>query len=224
MGGFRRDRFRARFERLTGRRQVLALGMALGLSIAAGGAASAQTSSSGDTVKPCGAIVLAATKWLGGHGVHVHSNGSAEGSSASCGSGQTQVNGVLAGSQWQCVELVNRLYLTRGWIDTTWTGNAGKAFWNSAPSNLVKEARGSISYLGPGDVLNINEFHNGQLVGGHVFVVNTTRRVSSGTVSLVSQNNGGVAQKPAHVGGGQVTVSGAGGGWTYGVIGVIHAP
>lgn len=215
-------------------RPALKLGMAIaaaiatvGVSLAAGGAAAAQSTSSGSSAVPpkaCGQVFIVGTKWLGGHGVNVRSNGSSEGTGNDCSSATSYFDDVVAGRSWQCAELVNRLYLYRGWIDETWTGNAGAEMWNNAPTKLTKQSDGSVSYLGPGDVLDINEFYKGKLVGGHVFIVNAGTRVTSGTVGLVSQNNSSVPQKPGTLKKGKVTVSGAGGGWTYQVIGVIHAP
>jgi hypothetical protein len=198
---------------------TLAVGMAIVATSDAGahGASTAKGTS-------CGVITIRASQWLGGHGVHVHSNGASEGSDGSCASGFTYVGGVVAGYRWQCVELVNRLYLTRGWIDNTWGGDAGTPFWQATPTGLAKQANGRVSYLGAGDVVDLKVFYNGRFMGGHVFVVNTSHRVASGTVGLVSQNNSGVSSKPGSISNGRVTVSGSGGGWTYKVIGVIHAP
>src|SRR5215469_14069798 len=63
----------------------------------------------------CGNVLLAGSAWLGGQGVNVKSNGYHQGSGVSCG-GTNHVHGVTTGSEWQCTELVNRLYVTRGWI------------------------------------------------------------------------------------------------------------
>lgn len=202
---------------------VAAAAMTLGMVSVADGAF-ASSSPATVSFKPCGQVFILAGQWLGGHGVNVRSNGTAEGTGSDCSSTMSYVGGVLAGRSWQCAELVNRLYLNRGWIDATWTGDAGSEMWKNAPDNLTKQLDGSISYLGPGDVLDINVYFQGRLMGGHVFVVNAGRRVTSGTVALVSQNNSRVPQKPGSLVGGKVSVSGAGGGWTYRVIGVIHAP
>ena len=138
------------------------------------------------------------------------------------------MNGVFSGTQWQCVELVNRLYLSKGWISSTWSGDGDQLF-NTAPSNLSKQANGSVSYLGPGDVISINVYDNGSLeAGGHALIVNDSSNQSSGTVPLVSQNAGDPSNATptgsATISGGAVTVLGGGGGWSYSVIGVIHAP
>src|SRR6185369_9308898 len=63
-------------------------------------------------------IVQADSAWLNGSGVNICYNGSS-------GNvwGTNYVNGVQSGSQWQCVELVNRLYLTKGWTTARWPGN-----------------------------------------------------------------------------------------------------
>lgn len=196
----------------------------IGVSVASGEAATASSASYAAPPKSCGQVFITGTKWLGGHGVNVRSNGAAEGTGGDCSSATSYFNGVVAGRSWQCAELVNRLYLYRGWITTTWNGNAGIEMWNNTPAKLSKQSDGSVSYLGPGDVVDINEYYKGKLIGGHVFVVNAAKRVTSGTVGLVSQNNMSVPQKPGSLKAGTVTVSGAGGGWTYKVIGVIHAP
>ena len=59
-------------------------------------------------------------------------------------------------------------------------------------------------------------------------VVNDRSDVAAGTVNLVSQNSGhGAESAPAVAGSitrGQVTVGGAGGGYSYTTVGVVHAP
>ena len=182
----------------------------------------------------CGSVLLAGTAWLGGGGVDVKSNGANEGTGTSC-SGTNKVNGVTSGSEWQCVELVNRLYLTKGWINATWAGNGGDSsptahdsMYDDAPANLAKQADGSITSVSPGDVVSINEYNNGSFLSdGHVLIVNTAGTVTSGTVQLVSQNSGSpgdaTPQRTATLSGGTLTISG-GGGYTYSVIGVVHAP
>jgi nucleoside-specific outer membrane channel protein Tsx len=144
------------------------------------------------------------------------------------------VNGIRTGEEWQCVEFVNRLYLTKGWISdgtsssAPWPGSAGPTFYNDAPSNLTKQLNGLVPYLGPGDVVIIDVFRNGSPDGGHALVVNDTTDVTSGTVNLVSQNSGyGSSSEPVvsgRISAGFVTVGGGGNGWTYGTVGVVHAP
>lgn len=70
------------------------------------------------------------------------SNGpSDEGTGSDCAPGQSTVNGVTAGEKWQCAELINRLYLTKGWISSTWRGDAGQPMWDNTPGNLRKTTR-----------------------------------------------------------------------------------
>jgi len=149
----------------------------------------------------CGRVLLAGSAWLGGKGVAVRSNGADEGLGADCASGTSKVKGVTAGEEWQCVEMINRLYLSRGWISSPWNGNAGTQFYDDAPAKLSKQANGSVSYLGPGDVVIINVFHGGQAEGGHALVVNDSSRITSGTVDLVSQNSGALSfpRFPGHL-------------------------
>jgi hypothetical protein len=184
----------------------------------------------------CGSTLLAGSSWLGGNGVDVKSNGGDEGTGVSCATGSNTVGGVTSGLKWQCVELVDRLYLTRGWISSTWHGNGGRSsaaardsMYDEAPATLSKQPNGSISSVGPGDVVSINEYFDGGFqADGHVLVVNTSGVVTSGTIPLVSQNSGDPAsatpQRTATLSGGTLTINGAGGGWTYSVIGVVHAP
>ena len=181
----------------------------------------------------CGAVIFpsaTAGSWvIPGTGVDAYSNGpSDEGTVSSCSSTSSTVNGIPAGDEWQCVEFINRLYITNGWIDATWLGSAGPTFYDNAPSSLNKQANGSVSYLGPGDIVVINVFYNGVADGGHALVVNDSSDVSSGTVSLVSQNSGyegtTLPVVPGTISNGAVSVGGGGSGWTYTTIGVAHAP
>jgi len=168
----------------------------------------------------CGSVLLAGSAWLGGHGVDVRSNGLYEGTGTDCvprPNNLSYVGRVLAGEKWQCVELINRLYLTRGWTKVTWSGNAGTDFWDHVPSNLVKfqQAQGSVSYLGPGDVV---------ITGDHALIDNDPSPVTSGTVHLVSQNAGNSTnatyQQTGTISGGKVTVGTS----QVQAIGVVHAP
>ena len=191
------------------------------------------------TPGPCGAGLLAGSSWLGGGGVPIYSNGQDEGSGARCGGTNyvtTQyVTHVKTGREWQCTELVNRLYLTRGWTRSFRSGNGGESalgakdsMYDQAPPGLSSQPNGSISYVGPGDVVSINEFDNGAFqADGHVAVVNTPGRVTSGQIDLVSQNSGDPASadvdRTASLADGTLTIPNSGK-WTYIVIGVVHAP
>ncbi|MGH9131744.1 MAG: hypothetical protein ACRDWV_08770 [Acidimicrobiales bacterium] len=194
-----------------------------GVGLVAGASAAGAQATGG-----CGTVLVAANSWLGGHGVAVMSNGEREGTGSDCEGGNSYVKGVMAGEKWQCVELVNRLYLTKGWISQPWWGNAGEQFFDDAPSGLKKQRNGSISDLAPGDVVVIDVFYRGKSDGGHVLVVNDSLAVPSGSVDLVSQNSGYGATAETHVmgtiTGGSVTVGGGGGGYTYKTVGVVHAP
>ena len=136
----------------------------------------------------------------------------------------------VAGEEWQCAELVNRLYLTKGWITSHWKGDAGEPMWDQTPANLAsgKQAEGSVSYLGPGDVVFINVYYDGSYDEGHALVVNVNSKVTRGDVELVSQNSGYDATSEPVVEGtlenGHVVVGGGGRGWSYTTIGVVHAP
>jgi hypothetical protein len=156
--------------------------------------------------------------WPGGFtGVPVHSNGSATYSS-NCYNYVTTPSGksVKSGMEWQCVELVNRLYLTRGWISTTWNGD-GDQLYSTAPSVGLtnEEKQGSITYLAPGDVISFN----GPIAGGHAAVVS---KVSGSSITLVNQNTPSSSTlSTATFSNGNLVMNGWKG---YTPIGVIHAP
>jgi CHAP domain len=184
-------------------------------------------SAPGMTPGVCGSVLLPAAGWLGGKGVDVKSNGVDQGTGKQCSRALSTVGGVIAGQRWQCVELVNRLYLTRGWIRSAWIGDGGRLF-ATAPANLAKDANGSIRSVSPGDVVSIRERHNGKpRPYGHVAVINTTGTVTSGTIPLVNQNGGSkrsvIVTSYATLANGTLTLAG-GSGWSYSIVGVVHAP
>ena len=186
----------------------------------------AHTASSTDPGR-CGSVLLAGASWLNGAGVDVMSNGIDQGTPKTCSRALSTVGPVVAGERWQCVELVNRLYLTRGWIGSAWTGDGDELFAR-APANLVKQANGSITEVSPGDVVSIREKHNGKArPHGHVSIVNTTETVTGGTIPLVNQNGGSkgnaLVTSYATLTGGKLTMA-SGGGWSYTIVGVVHAP
>lgn len=195
------------------------LSVLLGLQLAPATAAEAAST------QPCGSTVLVGSAWLNGRGVDVKSNGVYTGQGTSC----------AGGTRWQCIELVNRLYLARGWISRHWNGNGGHSspgrhdsLYDLAPSSLAKQANGSISYVGPGDVVSIDVYANGKfLAAGHVLIVNSSRRLVSGTVPLVSQNSGSTGQDvptaAATLNGGRLWMAPRGP-YSFSVIGVVHAP
>ena len=179
----------------------------------------------------CGTVQLAGSTWLAarGGGVDVYSNGPDQGTGSDCSSTKSYVHGVLAGEEWQCVELINRLYLAKGWISSTWFGDGGQPLYDNAPGSLSKEPNGSVSYLGPGDVITLNEYLNGSFIGGHAAIVDNASNQTSGTVNVVSQNSGSTTdatpQRTASLSGGSITYAGGvSGPYSYAVVGVIHAP
>ena len=123
------------------------------------------------------------SSWPGGFtGVPVYSDGG--GAVTNCYNYVTSpVTGtsVQSGMEWQCVELVNRLYLAKGWITSTWHGNGNQMYAN-APASLAKQPQGSITYLAPGDVIS---FNSTSIAEGHVAVV---AQVSGSSITLVNQN------------------------------------
>ncbi len=164
-----------------------------------------------------GTVELAGSSWLNGNGVDVYANNG----SAAYDSGvndyinNSEGKSTLAGEEWQCVELINRLYLSKGWISGTWFGNGNQLYAN-APSNLSKEGEGSITYLNPGDVVALDGGES-----GHAAIVNSYD-AGTGGVSLVNQNTADVSSS-AKLSEGTLTMSGWWGD-NYSVQGVIHHP
>jgi hypothetical protein len=167
----------------------------------------------------CGEVALSGGSWLGGYGVDVFSNGADAGSGNSCG-GTSYVNGIVSGEEWQCVELVDRLYLTRGWIHATWFGNGADMF-NTAPAGLAKQRQGSISFLSPGDVVSYES--PGGIEPGHVGIVDTvTASIDGGwAVGFVNQN--GYLRTTGTLLNGRLSMNDA---WVknFPVVGVVHHP
>jgi hypothetical protein len=156
--------------------------------------------------------------WPGGFtGVPVYSNGSASYVS-NCYNYATTPSGtsVKSGMEWQCVELINRLYISRGWINATWTGDGDQLYSTAASVGLTNEQRqGSITYLAPGDVISFN----GPISGGHAAVVS---EVSGSSITLVNQNTSSSNKiSTGTLSNGSLAMNGWAG---YTPIGVIHAP
>lgn len=166
---------------------------------------------------PWGTQEVAGSGWLNGSGVPIYSNGPSApgGPSPDTYNYINNANGASTqtGIEWQCVELVNRLYIAKGWITSTWTGNGNQLYAN-APTSLTKQANGSITNLAVGDVLSMS---NGSGFG-HAAVVNS---VSGSSVTIASQNTNVVYDSTSFtISGGTISTTWSG----YSVIGVIHAP
>ena len=163
-----------------------------------------------------GVVLMAGSSWLGGDGVDVCSNSP----SSTDNFGSHSTDGVYDGEMWQCVELPVRLYLTRGWITSTWWGNGDTlASPKNVPPGLTEQNNGSITYLSPGDVVSLGNATTGtdHDDGGHAAVVNS---VSGSTVQLINQNAEVVTTQATFVNS-TLTVANWPG-WY--VIGVVHAP
>lgn len=156
-----------------------------------------------------GTLELAGASWLWGGGVDVYSNGN----SATNSSGNNYSGSTLLGEKWQCVEMVNRLYFTKGWISSTWYGN-GNQLYNNAPSGLIKESQGSITSLSSGDVISLDDGG-----AGHAAIINA---VGGSTVQIVNQNTPAVYSAATYNATAKtITMVGWG---AYSVVGVIHVP
>src|SRR5579862_9951601 len=193
-------------------RMPIALFVAISLMVLAHPAAAQACSGPGDF----GTQYLSSS-WPGGFtGVPVYSDGG--GYVSNCYDYVASPGGasIKAGMEWQFVELVNRLYISRGWISSTWWGNGDQLYFN-APGNLSKEAQGSISHLAPGDVISFTGPVSGD--GGHAAVVSA---VSGSSITLVNQNTSSSNTiSTGTLSNGSLIMNGWAG---YTPIGAIHAP
>lgn len=172
---------------------VVALAMMLGLVPTAHAWIDQRTR----TGVPFDTVIVSGDAWLSGGGVNVMSN-----------------LGNTYNGPWQCVELVDRLYETKGWISPlTWFGN-GKDKYSTAPGLLVKEPQGAITRVNPGDVVVFNT--NYFATYGHVAVVDN---VIGSSVGLLQQN-GQPAAMTITWSGTNLLVNGA----ADKITGVVHAP
>lgn len=105
-----------------------------------------------------GTLEVAASNWLSGEGADIYSNGNSalNTSSKNCvsvagapGNLGCPAGTVASGDKWQCVELINRLYLSRGWTTSTWSGN-GNTLKNNLPIGVTFQNNGSVTGIEPG--------------------------------------------------------------------------
>ena len=122
---------------------------------------------------------------MGGLGVNVYSNGS----SSAVHLPQTDNyvitpsnNSIKSGIKWQCVELVNRLYLTKGWTSQRWPGNGNEMFGNASSMGLTALSQGSITNVLPGDAIFLDDKDHDY---GHAAYVSS---VSGSNISVANQN------------------------------------
>jgi hypothetical protein len=165
----------------------------------------------------CDTVLVGGASWLGGQGVDVRSNGQYTGTGTSCRPYSTNLSASPPqwGNGWQCVELVNRLYMSRGWITTTWSGN-GADLYATAPGHLSRQPQGSITYLAAGDVVVFGtNFFSGF---GHAGVIGTT---DGATGQLYSQNTGDAVWS-LNLSGGNLSAPGVAS--PAQIVGIVHAP
>lgn len=144
-----------------------------------------------------GQTLLPGSSWLNGQGVDVKSNGDFTGSGNDWGTSSCQKpagNWVGCGYRWQCVELAQRLYISRGWYSGLYSNlfpvAAAYQIYDEAAAghmpNCVAHTNGGGYVPVPGDMIIINPAGmNGQY--GHVSVVDTVDTAHN-IVNAVEQN------------------------------------
>ncbi len=192
---------------------IMALLVSMLVMIGGGKAHASITNTRADAA---GTLELAGSSWLSGKGVDVYSNGANELTTwgdnyVTPPSGGTPI---YSGYKWQCVELINRLYISQGWISARWTGNGGDMY-GTAPAGMTKQPQGSITSIVPGDVIVLTDSSV-----GHVAIVDSVGAPDSSgnqAVSTVSQNTTAVYYT-ATLHAGSLTWSGKT------AVGVVHSP
>jgi CHAP domain len=196
--------------------KLLIVSLAISLNAAPSGAGYASITNT--RTDPWNTVEVQADGWLGKSGVQIFGNGATVTGPSPDTTATVSVNGssVNSGIEWQCVELINRLYLNQRWTTATWSGNGSQMYAN-APSSLLKEASTAISYLSPGDVIGFsgNTF-------GHVGIVNSvTKSGSDYNIGIASQNTDAVYSSAVLSGTSLTSLVNLSG---LSVNGVIHAP
>ena len=160
------------------------IGVPVAVTIGSAGPAAAASTT-------CGSVLVNGNGWMGGNGVDVHSNIPDMETGKSCANNGNELYNLSAnppqwGYGWQCVELVERLYVSKGWSSTMYlTDGLAKNMYTDAAngkfgSGIVAHANGSGYTPVPGDVI---VHSNGTY--GHVAVVSL---VSGHTITAVDQN------------------------------------
>lgn len=124
--------------------------------------------------KPFGTVLVSGKAWLGGKGVDVKSNGL-----IGCYAGCNISSGY--GIAYQCVELVQRLIVSRHWSPRIY-GNANTQYANASSRYFDKHPNGSGYTPVPGDIIVYRGGYGGY---GHVSVVEW---VENGRIGWVEQN------------------------------------
>jgi hypothetical protein len=170
----------------------------------------------------CGAVLATA------NGVDIKSNGADQNTGESCG-GTTQNTvqtpsgtTVSTGSEWQCVEFVNRYYAQKGWIASHWFGDGNSLKDNLPSGKFSYQADGAITSIVPGDVVTLNDNEvdeNGNLVNpaGHAGVVSA---VNGNAITIANQNTTNVFYSAVYDPASKTLTSEFGGHFT--TQGVIH--
>ena len=157
-------------------------------------------------------VVLSGSSWFSGTGVNVCSAST----DPNCGS-QSHVGGWSA-NWWQCVELAQRFYQSKGWHSGIFSGvnYAYQIYDNATSLGMSRQANGSITSIVPGDMIIHASNDPASGGAGHVAIVDS---VVGLTVNVVEQN-GPTSNARA-------TYSRSGGTLTRGsapILGIVHSP
>lgn len=136
--------------------------------------------------KPFGTVLVRGSSWLGGKGVDVKSNGL-----VGCYRGCSVTTAYGIG--YQCVELIQRLIVSRGWSPRVY-GNAVDQYANASSRYFDKHPNGSGYRPVPGDVI---VYHGGWEGLGHVSIVEW---VDGGRIGWVEQNGSTTGRGSAPLG------------------------
>jgi len=163
--------------------------------------------------------------WLSNNDVPVCSPGT----NANC-AGQPHIGSTSkdpANPNWQCVELAQRLYKTKGWYTGTSTGVfasvqiADDIYQYAQSLGFVSTLNGSISSVRPGDMIIHKKSEPGTNSSGHVAIVDT---VQGGTITAREQNRSKNGTATHSLSGGFLTRTGPDASASSNIEGLVHSP
>lgn len=134
----------------------------------------------------CDVVLVPASDWASGNGVDVRSNGPNQLTANSCRNDirNLSANPPQWGLGWQCVELAQRLYVTKGWADGLFlgVGKAADLFDHADALGFSRVFQGQVRLedIRPGDMVVSHEY-----TYGHVALVDY---VEGNMVHVVEQN------------------------------------
>jgi hypothetical protein len=129
-----------------------------------------------------GDVLVSGSNWMQGNGVNDYDNGG----NVNNDWGANYVGSVYCGEKWQCVELAQRLYITRGWRGSAFPVSYAYEIYDQAGGmGMTAHPNGDGYVAVPGDMVIWASNCGGLGIAGHVAVVDS---VDAGHVYVCEQN------------------------------------